>query len=137
MGPSLRDWGGTAFRVASFASAGAFLGPWGIAIGAAIGVIFAAISFMTGKEQRIRNAQAKIHEKIEEIRAQVMRDVARETKDLMESIRKDVEKTTLTRIDAIHTSLVHPLSIIQQQIELMSKMENQLEKMPHGTIEAI
>lgn len=142
----LEDWGSIALNVGSYAFTGAGIGTGfapgiGTAIGAVIGVVVGAlVSFMhhfTSKEKRIRSAQAQVQEKIVGVRTEVIGRLPDEIKALMTPVRKEVQNTTLSQIDAIHISLARPLDIMQQQIALMTHLKNQLEKMPHGTIQAI
>ena len=141
----IKDWGSIAFDVGSYALIGAQIGSAfpgiGTAIGAFVGtVVGAMVSVMhhfTNKEKRIRKAQAQVQKTIDKERDQVMGELAGETTNLMKTVRKEVKDPTLGQIDAIYNSLVRPLNIIQQQIALMSRIRNQLETMPHGTIQAI
>jgi gas vesicle protein/DNA-binding ferritin-like protein len=142
----LKDWGSIAFNVGSYAMTGAGIGTGfylgigtaiGAAIGAVIGLLVSVMHIFTSKEKRIRKAQAQVQEKIDDVRYQVMDQLSDETNTLVTSVRNEVQETTLSQIDAIHISLTRPLDIMQQQIALMTHLKNQLEKMPHGTIQAI
>lgn len=142
----LKDWGSIAVNVGSYALTGATIGTGfapgigtaiGAAIGAVIGALVSVMHIFTSKEKRIRKAQAQVQEKIDEARDQVMDRLSDEAKAIMTPVRKEVQETTLSQIDAIHISLARPLNIMQKQIELMTYIKNQLEKMPHGTIQAI
>lgn len=142
---SLKDWGSIAFNVGSYALTGATIGSAfpiigtaiGAVVGAVVGALVSVMQFFTGKEKRIRKAQGQVQEKIDEVRDQVMDSLSDENKKLMKSVRQEVKETTLHQVDAIHCSLARPLEIISQQMALMRKIKNQLEKMPHGTIQAI
>ena len=141
----LKGWGSIAFNVSSYALAGAGIGTVfpviGNLIGAALGaVVGALVSFMqlfTSREKRIRKAQAQVQEKIDNVRYQVMDRLPDEVKTLMTPVRKEVQDSTMSQVDAIHSSLIRPLDIMQQQIALMTCLKNQLEKMPHGSIQTI
>ena len=141
----LKDWGSIAFNVGSYALTGAGIGSIfpvignliGAALGALVGILVSVIDFFTSKAKRIRKAQAQVQEKIDDVRYQVMGKLPEEVKALMTPVHKEVKDTTLSQIDAIYTSLSRPLDIMRQQILLMTHIKNQLEKMPHGTIQAI
>lgn len=141
----LKDWGSIAFDVGTYAASGAGIGsPWGppgIAIGAlvglVIGILVSATQIFIGKEKRIRKAQAQVQEKLNEIRSQIIGSQSDDTKYLVKSIRKDVDETVLSQVDTIYTRLARPLDIIQKQIALMNHIKENLENMPHGTIQAI
>lgn len=141
----LKDWGSIAFNIGSYALTGAGIGSVfpvignliGAAIGAVVGALVSFIQNFTSREKRIRKAQAQVREKIDDVRNQVKDRLSDEIKTLMTLVRKEVQDTTLSQIDAICTSLSRPLAIMQQQIELMTYLKKQLKKMPHGTIQAI
>lgn len=141
----LKDWGSIAFNVGSYALAGASIGTVfpvignliGAALGALVGALVSFMEFFTSREKRIRKAQAQVQSKIDDVRYQVMGRLSDEVNTLMTPVRKEVQDTTLSQIDAIYTSLSRPLDIMQQQITLMTHLKNQLEKMPHGTIQTI
>lgn len=141
----LKGWGSIAFNVGSYALTGAGIGTvfpvignlLGVAFGALVGVLVSFMEFFTSREKRIRKAQAQVQSKIDDVRYQVMGKLSDEVKTIMITVRKEVQDTTLSQIDAIHASLARPLDIMQQQIALMTHLKNQLEKMPHGTIQAI
>lgn len=141
----VKDWGSIAFNLGSYALTGATIGSAfpiigtaiGAVVGAVVGALVSVMQFFTSKEKRIRKAQGQVQEKIDEVREQVMDSMSDENKKLMKSVRQEVKETTLHQVDAIHSSLARPLEIISQQMTLMRKIKNQLEKMPRGTIQAI
>jgi len=141
----LKDWGGFAFNVGSYTTTGALIGSAypgpgtliGAAIGAVVGVLVSILQVFTGKEKRIRKAQAQVQERIENIRDNVMDKLSEEIKFLVAPVRKEIREMAINRVDAIYSELTRPLVIIQKQITLMVHIKKQLEKMPHGTIQAI
>jgi gas vesicle protein len=145
MALGLKGWGSIAFSVGSYAATGAGIGspggPPGIAIGAAIGavvgILVSVMHFFTSKEKRIRKAQAQAQEKIDELRNEVLDSLDDKTKSLVAPVRKEIRETALSQVDTIYAGLARPLDIIQQQLALMAHIKKQLEKMPHGTIQAI
>ncbi len=145
MALGLKGWGSIAFSIGSYAATGAGIGspggPPGIAIGAAVGavvgILISVMHFFTSKEKRIRKAQAQAQGKIDELRNEVMDGLADKMKSLVAPVRKEIREKTLSQVDAIYAGLARPLEIIQQQLALMEHIKKQLEKMPHGTIQAI
>ena len=145
MALGLKGWGSIAFSVGSYALTGAGIGSVfpgignliGGAIGAMVGALVSILDFFTSKAKRIRKAQAQVQGKLDEVRYQVMDGLSEEMTNLMRPVRKEVKETTLSQVDAIYASLTRPLDIMQQQIALMTHIKNQLEKMPHGTIQTI
>ena len=141
----LKGWGSIAFSVGSYALTGAGIGSVfpgignliGGAIGAMVGALVSLLDFFTSKAKRIRKAQAQVQGKLDEVRYQVMDGLSNEMATLMQPIRQEVKDTTLSQVNTIYASLTRPLDIMQQQIALMTHIKNQLEKMPHGTIQTI
>jgi gas vesicle protein len=145
MSLSLKEWGGIALNIASYAATGATIGSafpvigtliGGIA-GAAIGALMSVAGFFTGKEKRIRKAQAQVQNKIEDLRSEVMGRLSGEVAKIAGPIRKEIANSVLAQVDALHAKLVRPLAVIEQQIAAMSNIKTQLEHMPYGTIQAI
>ena len=145
MALGLKGWGSIAFSVGSYALTGAGIGSVfpgignliGGAIGAMVGALVSILDFFTSKAKRIRKAQAQVQGKLDDVRYQVMDGLSNEMTTLMKPIRQEVQDTTLSQVNTIYASLTRPLDIMQQQIALMTHIKNQLEKMPHGTIQTI
>ncbi|HEX8594757.1 MAG TPA: hypothetical protein VF682_15985 [Pseudomonas sp.] len=145
LGLDLKDYGWMLFNVGSYALAGAGIGTAfpivgnliGAAIGAAVGFLINLMNFLLSKEKRIRKAQAQVQEKIAEARAKAVDSLRDELKGLLAPVRSQIEEKILGQVHDIHASLIRPLHIIKQQITLMQRTKDQLEKMPHGTIHAI
>lgn len=141
----LKEWGGIAFSIGSYAVTGAtigsaFPGPGtviGAAIGAAIGALVSLMHYITGKEKRIRKAQGQVLEKLDEARRTVLHDLAGETKHLVKQVQVEIVATALKQVDTLAGNLARPIEIIEQQIELMTQIEYKLKDMPYGTIQAI
>jgi hypothetical protein len=145
MSLSLKEWGGIALNIASYAVTGATIGSafpvigtliGGIA-GAAIGALMSVVGFFTSKERRIRKAQAQVQNKIDDLRSEVMGKLSGEIAKIAGPIRKEMADSVLAQVDALHAKLVRPLAVIEQQIAAMSNIKTQLEHMPYGTIQAI
>lgn len=139
------DWGKILSDIGSYAATGALIfspipgvGPAiGAVIGAIVGILVGLMNLSVGKRKRIRMAQAQVQGKINEAREKVMSDLTGQSRDLVATIRKDVQEKILDRVDGIYASLTRPLAIIEQQISLMTRIKEQLEKMPYGTIQAL
>lgn len=109
----------------------------GAAVGAAVGLLINLMNFLLSKEKRIRKAQAQVQDKIAEARANAADSLRDELKALLTPVRSQIEAKVLGQVNDIHASLIRPLHIIKQQMALMQRTKDQLEKMPHGTIHAI
>jgi len=145
-GLDMSDYGSLAFNIGSYALAGAgfgtFIGPGignaiGAAIGAVVGILISVMGFFVSKDKRVRKAQAQVQTKIDEVREQVIAQLPEDVNSLVVPVRKELTGTTLSQVDDIYMSMSRPLEIIQQQIALMNNVKDQLEEMPHGTIQAI
>lgn len=145
LGLDFKDYGWMLFNVGSYALAGAGIGTAfpvvgnliGAAVGAAVGLLINLMNFLLSKEKRIRKAQAQVQDKIAEARANAADSLRDELKALLTPVRSQIEAKVLGQVNDIHASLIRPLHIIKQQMALMQRTKDQLEKMPHGTIHAI
>lgn len=145
LGLDLKDYGWMVFNVGSYAMTGAAIGSAipvvgnliGAALGAAFGLLINLMNFFLSKEKRIRKAQAAVQEKIAEARAKASAPLSDELKGLLAPVCNQIEVKVLGQVNEIYASLRRPLQIIKQQMALMQRTKDQLEKMPHGTIHAI
>lgn len=145
LGLELGDYGWAAFNIGSYAASGFAIGSgWpgpgnliGAAIGALVGLFVTLIKFFTSKEKRIREAQGKVQDKIDDAWSEARNALQEESKTLFTPVRQQIDAAVLTRVQQLDASLKRPLKIIEQQMTLMNRTKNQLEKMPYGTIQAI
>lgn len=142
----LGDYGWMAFNIASYAAAGFGIGTAFPVIGNLIGAIGGAIVgvlieafkyFFTSKGARIRKAQGRVQEKIDEACSKARQALQEERKTLCAPVRKQIDEAVSARVQQLDESLKRPLKIIEQQMTLMKRIKNQLERMPYGTIQAI
>jgi hypothetical protein len=141
----LGDWGSIALNIGSYALSGATIGSLvpvlgnvvGAVIGAAVGALISLRGFFTGKDKRIRQAQGQVQEKIEDARARAIAGLKPALKELTKPIRGEVDVAVTGWVRAMHASLQQPLEVINAQIGMMMNTKNQLEKMPHGTVQPI
>lgn len=145
LGLELGDYGWMAFSIGSYAMTGAAIGTAffgvgaliGAVAGALVGVMVSLLGVFTSKETRIRKAQAQVQEKIEDARSQARKDLLEEHETLLKPVRKQINESVVARVQQLNESLKRPLKIIEQQIALMNRTKEQLENMPHGTIQAV
>lgn len=142
----LGDYGWMALNIGSYAAAGFGIGSAYPVIGNVIGAIGGAILgafievmkyIFTSKGARIRKAQGKAQEKIDEAWSKAREALQEERKTLLEPVRTQIDEVVSARVQQLDESLKRPLIIIEQQMTLMNQIKNQLEKMPYGTIQAI
>ena len=150
-----KDAGMAAIKIGSYAMTGAGIGATiggvvsfgalavpaaaiGAAIGAVVGFAMTAVGWIFGKEGRIRKAQSKVQEIISEKRAQVLKDLKAEVRNMAALMEKDINDTSMSEVERLHESLiVNPSKILERQINLMKKLKENLEHMPYGTIQAV
>ena len=145
LGLDFGDYGSFAFTIGSYAATGFFLGTAipgignaiGAALGALVGVFFSALTFLSGKENRIRKAQQQIHSAIEEAKSKAGEAFKDESKSLLITIRNEIEEGILIVVQQLDDSLERPLKIIEQQLALMDSTKKQLQEMPYGTVQSI
>ncbi|NMV37870.1 hypothetical protein [Ralstonia insidiosa] len=141
----LEEWRSIAFNIGSYAFTGAGIGSAfpvigtmiGAVAGAVVGVLVSAVELFTSKEKRIRKAQAQVQDKIDDMRMAVNHRLREEVGETFRTVSEEVRTTTLAWVDSIHAGLARPLGVIEQQIAVMSNIKDQLERMPHGTIQTI
>lgn len=145
LGLELDDYGWMAFNIGSYALAGAGIGTAfpvignliGAVAGAAVGILVNLLSYFTGKEKRIRKAQGQVQEKIDNAWSEARKALQEERKMLFAPVRKQIDEAVLARVQQLDESLKRPLKIIEQQMALMIRTKEKLEKMPYGTIQSI
>lgn len=146
MGLGWKGWGGILFQMGSYAVAGFGIGTAfpvvgnviGAAVGAAVGLVMSVAQVFMSKEKRIRKTQFVVHEKINEMRTEVLSGIDKEIDGLMKLVNQSVQEKALCYVSEMHDQLAkQPLTIIRQQIELMMNINKKLEEMPYGTIQAI
>lgn len=141
----LRDFGSLVAKIGSYASTGAAIGASfmgigaipGAVIGAVVGAIMFAYGLFTSKASKIRKAQGKVREQLELERDKALDDVAVEVRKLVTSVTKELEGDLLKKINNMQAALLQPISIFEAQITRVTKLKNQLENMPYGTIQAV
>ncbi|MGK7630651.1 hypothetical protein ACSRCY_22255, partial [Salmonella enterica] len=53
------------------------------------------------------------------------------------SINKELEIGLLKKVNDMQSALQQPITIFETQITRITRLKNQLEKMPYGTIQAV
>lgn len=145
LGLEFGDYGLMAFNIGTYAMAGFGIGSAfpvignliGAIAGAAIGLIVNFLGLFSSKEKRIRKAQEQVQEKINEAQSSASKALKEEQETFFAPVRKQIDETVLARVQQLDESLKRPLGVIQQQITLMSRIKDQLENMPYGTIQTI
>lgn len=145
LGLEVSDYGWMAFNIGTYAMTGASLGtpfsPLGTLIGAVagavVGILVNTLSFFIGKEKRVRKAQMQVQERIDEAWSEARKALQEERKTLFAPVRMQIDEAVSARVSQLDESLKRPLKIIEQQMTLMNRAKDQLEKMPYGTIQAI
>lgn len=141
----LKGWGNVSLKVGSYAAAGAAIGSVfpvignliGSMLGGLFGVGMTLVEKIFDKEGRIRKAQSQLQSKVDDMRAKAMADLTMGNKALAKMVRDEIGATALAQVDELHEALSKPLPIIEHQIASMNHIQQRLEEMPHGTVQAI
>lgn len=141
----LGDFGSMAFKIGSYAMTGGTIGSAfpivgtaiGAIAGALVGVVMTVIGFFTSKASKIRKAQGNVRDKLDGAREKALDGVADEASKLVATINKELEIGLLKKVNDMQSALQQPITIFETQITRITRLKNQLEKMPYGTIQAI
>lgn len=144
-GLGLGDFGSMAFKIGSYALTGGTIGSAFMVIGTAIGAVVGALvgvfmtffNLFTSKSSRIRKAQGKVRDKLEDARYKALDSIADETRELVTAIENELNGSLLQKVDDMHAVLKRPVPIFEEQITRITKLKNQLENMPYGTIQTV
>lgn len=142
MSLGMKGWGKVAFQIGSYATTGAAIGSVfpgvgtviGGAIGALVGAAMAFLSLFTSKEERIRKAQKKLQEKIDQMQSDVMGRLSEANSALSKMFREEIGSLALDQVAKLYQTLYKPLPIIEHQIASMNHLQTRLKEMDHGTI---
>ena len=105
--------------------------------GAVVGILISLLELFASKEKRIRQVQGLVQEEIEVAWSEARQALKAERKPLFAPVRQQIDEVVSARVLQLEESLERPLKIIKQQMTLMNRTKDQLEKMPYGTIQAI
>lgn len=141
----LGDFGSMAFKIGSYAMTGGTIGSAfpvigtaiGAIAGALVGVVMTLIGLFTSKSSKIRKAQGKVRDKLEGAREKALDGVSDETHKLVMAIDKELQSGLLKKVNNMQSALQQPIDIFEKQIARITRLKNQLEKMPYGTIQTV
>ncbi|ELI7920804.1 DUF1269 domain-containing protein [Yersinia enterocolitica] len=141
----LGDFGSMAFKIGSYAMTGGTIGSAfpvigtaiGAIAGALVGVIMTVIGFFTSKSSKIRKAQGKVRDKLEGAREKTLDGVPTEARKLVAAIDKELQSGLLKKVNDMQSALQQPITIFETQITRITRLKNQLETMPYGTIQTV
>lgn len=144
-GLGLGDFGSIAFKIGSYALTGGTIGSAfpvvgtaiGAVIGTAVGIIMSVLDLFTSKASRIRKAQGKVREKLDDVRDQAVEGIESDVNALVNKVKTELQGDLLQKVDQLQTALKRPGAIFEQQISQITKLKNQLENMPYGTIQTV
>ncbi|MCE9910222.1 DUF1269 domain-containing protein, partial [Hafnia paralvei] len=141
----LGDFGSMAFKIGSYAITGGTIGSAfpvigtaiGAIAGALVGVVMTVIGFFTSKLSKIRKAKGKVHDKLEGAREKALDGVSTEARKLVATIDKELQSGLLKKVNDMQSALQQPITIFETQITRITRLKNQLETMPYGTIQTV
>ncbi len=136
-------WGKTAFNIGSYALTGSGIGSTffpgigtaiGAAVGAVLGLMMSALDIVLGKDKRIRKAQAKMREHIEDMRTKALEHTRATEPQLLAPIAAEIDKVRAGEVDALHGQMMQPKDIIERQAADMRGLLKELENAPNGEL---
>lgn len=117
---------------------GSAFGPWGTAIGAAVGavlaLVFAGFRYFGGKGTLVRRTQDKVQAQIDSAKVAFRGELLSQVQAVVDQVRTQAIALAHARVDEIQASIGRPLAIMERQIARLADMNHQLEQMPRGTI---
>jgi hypothetical protein len=145
MNLGLAGWGRIVFGVGSMAITGAQFGlaypPWGVFIGAGVGLIVGAVlsvvGLFTSQEKKIRIAHAGVQSRLDGKRAEARASATRAHDQLMAEVRGRVAAQVRSELERLHDALALPGRLVEQQMKAMGRILRHIEEMPHGTVQAV
>jgi cob(I)alamin adenosyltransferase len=131
--------------VGSMAATGAQIGmafpPWGVFIGASIGlivgVILSVVGLLTSKAAKIRKAQAKVQAHLDGKVNEALASATKAHDKLMAEVRTHVDAHVQRDLMQLRATLAQPGQMVEQQISAMSRILRQVEGMPNGAVQAV
>lgn len=141
----LADFGSMALKIGSYALTGGTIGSTfpvigtviGAIAGALVGVVMTVVDLFTSKSSKIRKAQGKVREKLEDSREKALARVSDEASTLVIAIDEELQSSLLKKVNNMQNALQQPITIFEAQIARITRLKNQLEKMPYGTIQTV
>ncbi|EFA5294746.1 hypothetical protein [Escherichia coli] len=141
----MADFSSMVLKIGSYAMSGSAIGSIfpvigtlvGSAVGALLGIIMTIAGIFTSKASKIRKAQGKIRNKLEEVRDKSLCSIPDETRLLVAAIEKELECGLLQKLNDMQVDLQQPVAIFETQISRITTLKKQLEKMPYGTIQTV
>ena len=129
----------------SVAATGAQIGmifpPWGVFIGAGVGLLVGAVLSVLGVfsslPERVRKAQAKIQMQLEASRTEALAGAREAHHKLLSDLRGQVGTLVQAELEKLHALMKQPGEMVELQAQAMSRILRQLERMPHGIIQAV
>ncbi|EFH5281346.1 TPA: dynamin-like protein LeoB, partial [Escherichia coli] len=139
------DFSSMVLKVGSYAMSGSAIGSIfpvigtlvGSVLGALVGIIMTVAGIFTSKASKIRKAQGKVRDRLEEARDKSLDSVADETRLLVAAIEKELESGLLQKVNDMQVALQQPVAIFETQISQITTLKKQLEGMPYGTIQTV
>lgn len=141
----LGDFSSMAFKIGSYAMTGGTIGSAfpvigtaiGAIAGALVGVVMTVVGLFTSKSSKIRKAKGKVRDRLEDARDKTLEGIADEACRLVAAIKNELQDSLLLKVNDMHMALQRPVPIFEEQITRITKLKNQLEKMPYGTIQTV
>ena len=142
---SLKDLGGFAVDIGAYALSGAAIGTEfpvignliGLIAGAAVGLVKVAVSYFSGKGDRIRAVQQKLHVQIAQTSTERLEALKTLDRALGVDVTRAIDVAVTSRVKAVEAKLARVPFILEKQFTALKLIRKNVEDMPHGSIHAI
>ncbi|EFD4922266.1 DUF1269 domain-containing protein [Escherichia coli] len=109
----------------------------GFIVGAVVGVFAVAAQYFRSKEAKIRNAKKSVGEQLDEARKKKLNSIADDVRQIVDGVNKELDERLLKKVNDMQDSFLQPTAILEKQITRITRLKDQLEKMPYGTIQTV
>ena len=113
-------------------SVGAFFGPWGPAIGAAIGaVIEYLVNIFGGEESRKAKIKNNISVELDKIRGHILNEIGNSRGEIIAQIKKDIIQPVIEENKQVVVRYRNLQNMFNENIKFLNDQKNNLENEKH------
>ncbi|EFK3816281.1 DUF1269 domain-containing protein [Escherichia coli] len=109
----------------------------GFIVGALVGVLAVAVQYFRSKEEKIRKSQQCVSEQLTEARKKTLDSIADDVRQIVDGVNKEIDERLLKKVNDMQDAFLQPTAILEKQITRITRLKDQLEKMPYGTIQTV
>lgn len=139
----MKEIGGILFNIGSYAFAGFGIGSLfpglGNIIGALVGAVIGSISsalnfFFGGKDKKIRKAQSRAIDSIQDAKKKFTPKYKSETKKIVSAVEMNINENIFSIFKSEITKMENVLHILGKQIDKISTFKKEMEDRPYGSL---